>query len=386
MMTKYDSPRLLSLDVFRGFVIASMILVTDPGTYKYKYHQLGHALWTHPTCTDMIAPAFLFMVGVAIPFSFTSSTKRGVSRAALFWRICRRSVLLTLLGLALNELPVFRWHTLHYNGILQLVGRCYFISAMLYLALLYAEPRRRAAIIAVVAFGSLALYAALLKFVPVPGYGVGDFGMIGNLPAYVDRALLGVNHMGAYYRVPGYGVAFDPNGLLITVSASFSTLIGVLAGVISSSEKSARWKLVGFVGAGTFLLFLGLALNPWTPMIKNIWTATYALFSTGVSLLAFYVVYWIIDLRRFRRGLTPLLILGTNAILAFSLSTVVTRLLGIHFLQNDSITSPHQWMFDHVFLPWLPPYVASLTYALLIVVFNILLVYPFYRKRIFLRL
>jgi len=111
----------------------------------------------------MIAPAFLFMVGIAIPFSLNSRSQRGASRGKLAWGILRRSILLFLLGLALNELPVFHWHTLHYNGILQLVARSYFVGATLYLAALDMKPTTRAAVIAVVAFAALGAYAALLK-------------------------------------------------------------------------------------------------------------------------------------------------------------------------------------------------------------------------------
>lgn len=378
--------RLASLDVFRGFVIAAMILVTDPGSSRYKYHQLGHALWTSPTCTDMIAPAFLFMVGMAIPFSFATRLKADAGRAAIAWKVFRRTVLLFLLGMALNDLPAPHWHTLHINGILQLVARCYFFGAMLYLLLLPTSTARRASTIALVGTGILILYWMLLKLVPVPGFGTGNFGMIGNLPAYVDRTVLGVNHMGRYYSVPGYGVAFDPNGLLLTISATFSTLAGILAGMALRSRYTAMRTLAILAASGAVMMALGLALHPWTPMIKNIWTSTYALFSTGVSLLAFAFLYWLIDIRRWRRGITPFLVLGTNAILAFSLSTILSRLLASHFLQHGVRTSARQWMFDHVLRPVLPPYVASLAYAVLIVAVNIALVYPLYRRRIFLKI
>jgi predicted acyltransferase len=378
--------RLVSLDVFRGVVIAAMILVTDNGSSKFRYRQLGHAVWTNPTFTDMIAPAFLFMVGVAIPYSFASRGMRGISRGAIAWSIARRSVLLFLLGIALNELPVIRWQTLHYNGILQLVARCYFLGAMLYLALQRARPPMRAAVVAAVAFLFVAIYAALLKYYPVPGYGAGRFDMFGNLAAYVDRTVVGVKHMGMYYVVPGRGVSFDPNGLLLTIPAVFSTLAGILAGMMLKSSATERRRLLGMVGTGVLLTIAGYALDGWTPMIKNIWTSTYALFATGVSLLTFAAIYLVIDVQRWRRGLAPVLILGTNAILAFAVSTILTRALTNHLIKTSARVAPRQWMFDHLFGTWLPPYAASLAYAVAIVGINILLVYPFYRKRIFLKL
>jgi predicted acyltransferase len=126
--------RLLSLDVFRGIVITGMILVTDPGTYAHTWHQLRHAEWNGATATDMIFPAFLFIVGLAIPFSIGSRAELGTSYTRSALRIIRRSIALFLLGLGINGFPDYVWTTLRLPGILQRIAVCYALCAFLYLS------------------------------------------------------------------------------------------------------------------------------------------------------------------------------------------------------------------------------------------------------------
>jgi predicted acyltransferase len=374
------STRLVSLDVFRGLVIAGMILVTDPGTYSHTFHQLRHAEWMGATATDMIFPAFLFMVGVAIPFSFASRTQEGATRIALILRILRRSVTLFVLGLAVNGFPFYDWHTLRIPGILQRIAICYLVCALLYLFC------KRATLLAAIAFATLAIYWAILKFAPVPGIGAGQLDSYGNFPAYVDRAVFGINHLWAYGLTPGRGVTYDPEGILSTIPALFTTLAGILAGDWLRTDKPDRTKAFGLALPGIALILIGLALSPLLPLNKRILTPTFALFSTGVALTVFAAIYVLVDLYRLRRGLTPFLILGTNAILAFVLSSILTTLLALNFIADGIRTSAHSWANDHLFAPWLTPNLASLAYACAIVALNTLLVYPLYRKRVFLKL
>ncbi|MGA2889324.1 MAG: DUF5009 domain-containing protein [Terracidiphilus sp.] len=385
--------RIVSLDVFRGIVIGAMILVTDPGTYNYVYSQLRHADWMGVTATDIIFPSFLFMVGVSIPFSFASRMGRGASRASLALHALQRSAVLILLGLAVNGFPDYNWHTLRIPGILQRIALCYLCSSLLYLLGTQAGPKAetarssaRVVLISSVALSALALYWAMLKLVPVPGIGAGHLDSFGNLPAYIDRSVFGVNHLWAWGLTPGRGVTYDPEGILSTLPAMFSTLIGILAGEWSVTHRREWVKAAGLALMGVLLILAGWWLSPLLPLNKRIWTSTFALFSTGVSLLAFAVVYFVVDVWRCRRGITPALILGTNAILAFVVSSVITSLLSLHFVWHGMSETPHEWLNDRLFVSWLPVYPASLGYAIVIVLLNILLIYPLYRKRIFVRI
>ncbi len=379
------STRLSSLDVFRGLVIAAMILVTDPGTYSHTFHQLRHADWNGATATDMIFPAFLFMVGVAIPFSFASRLDRQATRAALLLRILRRAAVLFLLGLAVNGFYQYEWQTLRIPGILQRIAVCYLLCALAYLFTRHSP--KRATILVTLAFLTLAVYWAILKLAPVPGIGAGHLDSYANFPAYIDRSVFGINHLWAYGTTPGRGVTYDPEGLLATIPALFTMLIGILTGdwLRKPPPRPDAGIALGLFLPGVALAIAGLALTPLLPLNKRILTPTFALFSTGIALIVFSILYFPIEVQRLRRGLTPLLVLGTNAILAFVLSSILTTLLAIPFVENGQSQSPHGWANDHLFAPWLPPDLASLAYALAVVALNIALVYPLYRKRIFLR-
>ena len=381
--------RLVSLDVFRGIVIAGMILVTDPGTYNYVYSPLRHADWMGATTTDMIFPAFLFMAGLSISFSFASQIKRGASRMRLVQRLLRRSLVLFTLGLVLNGFPDYHLHTLRIPGILQRIAVCYLCGGVLYLLGTStrvqgekARISRRVLLIAGAAFGLLALYWALLKLVPVPGIGAGQLDTFGSLPAYIDRRVFGINHLWIWGVTPGKGVTYDPEGILSTLPAMFSTLAGIVAGEWMGTGCSGRIKALGLAMAGCALGISGLLLSPVLPLNKRIWTSTFALLSTGMSLAVFAAVYAVVDLWGFRRGLLPAKVLGTNAILAFTLSTIITTLLDRIRLHGLTM---HEWMYQNLFASWLSPYPSSLAYAIVIVLLNVLLLYPLYQKGLFVR-
>lgn len=384
----------MSLDVFRGLAVAGMILVTDPGTYSAVFWPLLHAQWNGWTPTDMIFPGFLFAVGVAITLSFAARIERGANRATLARHVLFRSVAIFFIGLAINGFPDYNLHTIRIPGVLQRIALCYLAGALLYLAVNQAGNRtserqrpRPIALLAGIAVLLLSIYWALLKLVPVPGFGSGRLDSLGNIAAYVDRFLLGTNHMWAWGLTPGHGVTFDPEGLLSTLPAIASLLVGVVAGEQLRTESSKNRKALTLAGAGLVLALAGWLLHPLLPINKKLWTSTFALFSGGVSLLIFSALYTILDIKRWRWWTPPALVLGTNAILAFALSNVITTLtyrIRVN-LRDGSATTLNEWVYHCCFATWLPPVYASLAYAIAIVFLNIALVYPLYRRRIFLR-
>jgi predicted acyltransferase len=197
--------------------------------------------------------------------------------------------------------------------------------------------------------------------------------------------IFGTNHLWAWGLTPGYGVTYDPEGMLSTLPAIAAVLIGVLAGKWLRKEQTGQRRVLGLVIAGTLLSIAGLLLAPYLPLNKRIYTTTFALFSGGISVLTFAVCYLVVDVWRLRRWAAPLLVFGTNAILAFALSSVITTLLDrIHVNSGSGILTLHEWG-NHIFAGFLQPVHASLAYAVTIVLLNLALLYPLYRKRIFLR-
>lgn len=385
--TEKAHTRLVSLDVFRGLIVACMILVTDPGSYSFVYPQLLHAQWSGATATDMIFPSFLFMVGVAMTLSFSSRLAKGSSGPTLAKHVIHRSVVIFVLGLAVNGFPDYHLHTLRIPGILQRIAVCYLMAGLLYLATDRSDKwrSRQTAIFSALIVAILAGYWALLKLVPAPGFGAGRLDSLGSLPAYVDRTIFGTNHLWAWGLTPGYGVTYDPEGLLSTLPAIATVLIGIVAGKWLRKEQPIRCRVLGMLMAGVLLTSAGLLLAPYLPLNKRIQTSTFALFSTGVSLLTFAACYLVVDVWGLRRWASPLLVFGTNAILAFTLSNIITTLADrIRVSTVDGVINLHHWG-NHVFAGFLQPVHASLAYAIAIVLLNLALIYPLYRKRIFLR-
>ncbi len=382
--------RLLSLDVLRGLTVAGMILVTDPGTYSAIFPPFRHAEWNGPTLTDMIFPCFLVMVGVAMTLSFAARLQRGATHTTLAFHALRRAAVLVVLGLVVNALPDFDLAHLRLPGILQHIGVCYGMAALLYLAV--ARPaisnRSRRAVFVAAMVLSLGGYWALLKLYPTPGFGPGRLDSLGSLPAFVDRAVFRVPHLWAYGTTPGYGVTFDPDGLLLTLLPSFATvLFGVLAGEVLRDGDARREQCATLAVAGTAVWLAGLGLSHWLVLNKKIWTSTFALLSSGLSLLVFAGLFYLIDIRGRRRGWTLARIFGTNAILAFALSQIITMLgTRIHVVFHGKSTGLHTAIYQQVFAMAGAPRLGSLLYAIAVVLLNAALIYPLYRRKIFLRI
>ena len=381
--------RLVSLDVFRGITIAAMILVNDPGSWSHIYPPLEHAEWNGWTPTDLIFPAFLFMVGVSMTFSFAARVSRAVSNRALALHIVRRSALIFAIGLFLNGFPSFDFDSIRIMGVLQRIAVCYFVGGFLYLFLLRREEsaqpaqkqRSNAAAISGIIIFLLAGYWALLTFVPVPGCGAGRLGKDDNLGAYVDRTLM-----------PGHlwseSVTWDPEGILSTLPAIATLLIGILAGQWLRSDRGGARKAAGLAAAGLVLLAAGRMLHPYFPINKNLWTSTFVLFTGGFSLVLLAIFYWAVDLRGWRKATGPCLVFGMNAILAYVLAAIVSEVSTDFEFSNSQGRSQtlHGWIYEGYFVPHASAVNASLAFAVFFVLVIFLMLWPFYKGRIFVRI
>ncbi|HEY6490690.1 MAG: heparan-alpha-glucosaminide N-acetyltransferase domain-containing protein [Terracidiphilus sp.] len=377
--------RMVSVDVFRGLIIAAMLLVTNAGSWDFVYWPLKHADWNGVTPTDMIFPSFLFLSGVSITFSFAARRRRGATSVELARHIVVRSLSLITLGVLLNGFPLYDLHNLRIPGILQRIGLCYLVAGFVYLASSRKEcpgpaPRIAITLVSLIAALMVGYWALMTKF-PVPAYGPDRLYQAGNLGAYIDRSVFGTNHLWFYG-----GQMWDPEGLLSTVTATCNMLLGILTGRWLRSSRSEKSKLLGMAILGAALLLAGIALNPLIPINKKLWTPSFMLFSGGFSLVFLALLSWIIDGRKAQWGVTPMRIFGNNAILAFSLATMLNAVEPlVRFHMNGHAFTTRDAAYDALGRG-LSSYDASLGYALLFVLLNGIILWPFYRKRIFLRI
>ena len=355
--------RLVSLDIFRGATIGAMILVNNPGS-SAAYWPLKHARWNGWTPTDLIFPFFLFIVGVALVFSFESRLHRGDSRVALVAHSLRRSAAIFAIGLLLNGLPNFELSTWRIPGVLQRIAVAYLAAALI---TIYSRTNARIAWITALLVG----YWALMRFVPVPGYGVPtqDITLLnpdGNLAAYLDRKLM-LGHLWEGTR--------DPEGVLSTLPAIATALCGVLTGEWLRSGRCPKQKAGAMLAAGIAGVIAGEAWGIWFPINKNLWTSSYVLFTASCALVCLAICYWPTDVKLYRGWWTkPFVIFGSNAIAAY----VISEVLGGTFGWKERI-------FQHTFAHLGPPAFSSLLYSLAVVGVCFLPVWWMYRKRIFLR-
>jgi predicted acyltransferase len=368
MSAPIESSRLASLDVFRGATIASMVLVNDPGSWDHIYPPLEHAPWNGWTFTDTVFPFFLWIIGVAMTLSFAKRMERGDDRRRLFVHVLKRAAILYLIGLFLAGFPYFHFSRIRYLGVLPRIALCYLIAASIFLTL-----RVRGIIVAMLTL--LLGYWLLMAFYPVPVCGAGHLGVDCNFARYIDGLVLS-GHMWSQTKV------WDPEGVISTIPAIATTLFGVLTGYVLRSARSAAEKAVWMFLVGDGLLALGLILNQWLPINKNLWTSTFSIFMAGLASVVFASCYWLVDVQGYRRFTRPFAIYGMNAIAVFVLTGLIGRLLGLIKIGGVSLGT---WIFNTLFLPLARPIDASLLYAVANVIFFYLIVYGMYRRGWFLR-
>lgn len=372
-----SSTRLLSLDVFRGLTMAGMVIVNNPGDWGHVYWPLLHADWNGWTPTDLIFPFFLFIVGVAITLS-----RRSASTAS----ILKRGSVIFAVGLFLAGFPRFDPSHWRIPGVLQRIAICYAVAAIYYRAVL---TRRGAAApttgrtgayapLAVAAAVLMLVYWAVMMLVPVPGGTAGNLTAGNDLGAYVDRAIFG-SHT--------WKPTWDPEGLLSTVPAIATTLLGTIAGLWMRSDATPARKAGVLALAGLVAIAIGELWNVAFPINKNLWTSSYVMFTAGAAALFLALCYWVLDVKQWRAWAKPFVILGMNALALFAFSALMVKTMArISITLDDGTTmSSSRWIYATLFEPFLAPKNASLAYALanLAVLFLVLL--WMYRRKIFLK-
>jgi len=378
-------PRLLSLDVFRGFNILVMIVVNccGPGSFS----QLQHSAWNGWTLTDLVFPFFLFISGVSIALSsrLQQEASSASARLRLVPSILRRAAIIFAIGLLINAFPYYRLATWRIPGVLQRIAICYLIGSLLYL---FTSARTRWAVIAGLVVG----YWVLMRFVPVPGFGVPtvDIPLLDpdcNLAAWLDRKLM-MGHL--------YEKVRDPEGLLSTLPALANTLFGIAAGEWIRELRSqtpcldrsgAPCLLRRMLWLGAACTVAGLLWGLEFPINKKLWTSSYVLFTAGLAMITLAACYWLLDVKQLRGRWTVVpLVFGTNCIFAYALSEFLAITLVVAKVHIDGHLMTlknafNYYTFDNI--PWLQW--SSLAYALFYTALCWAITWLLYRRRIFLK-
>ena len=379
------SNRLLSLDAFRGFTIAAMLLVNNPGDWGHLYSQLAHAKWNGWTFTDWIFPFFLFISGVSLTLSLSRQTQAGAAPGALLQKLSQRAIVVFLIGLALNLYPVFDFHPVRIPGVLQRIALCTLLAGPI---VLWFNWRQQCGWIA----SLFALYSVLMLLVPVPDAGgivrVGVLEPGRDFGAFVDRWLLS-GHLWSASRT------WDPEGLVSTLPALGNLLLGVLAGRWIEQPLAKAEKTVWLLIAGLACLWLGEVLDvTFMPINKSLWTVSYAVFMNGWALIVFGVFYWLLDASpsvRLQQHsawlLHPCVIYGMNSLFIFALSGVVAKtLLLIKITQTDgSLLSLKAILYATIQSLPMEAVNASLLYAILFNGFMLCIAWLMWRQRWFVK-
>lgn len=390
--------RSTSLDAFRGFAIAGMVLVNDPGDWSQLYAPLAHARWHGWTFTDWIFPFFLFIVGTSMSLSTARRAAAGVAPAQLLAALARRAAVLFAIGVALNLLPSFDLAHVRIPGVLQRIALASLIAAP---AVLWAASWRAVAAAIVALF---VVYSVPMLYWPVPdASGIVAAGALEpgrDFGAAIDRLLLG-GHLWSQSRT------WDPEGLWSTLPAAATVLFGALAGrglgvggpappraaaptAPATPAERTVWLLLG----GLALVWLGSVLDVvLMPINKSLWTPSYAVFTAGWACVVFGACHWLLDaaprprLREHaRRWLQPLVVFGVNALAVFVVAGVVGRLLVTVRLPRDggSVTLK-AWLYEPLRALPLPPPATSLLYAVLFTAVMYAFAWALWKRRWFIK-
>lgn len=366
--------RLLSLDVFRGITIAGMILVNNPGDWGHVYAPLLHADWHGCTPTDLVFPFFLFIMGVAVPLALGSRIERGDNQAAILKKILWRTLAIFGIGLFLNALPDFNLSTLRIPGVLQRIALVYGITSLLFLKTSWRTQIW-------IGIGCLLAYWFLMTLVPVPDGNPPNLDAETNFGAWLDRQILGTAHLWSSAKV------WDPEGILSTLPAIVTGLIGVLTGTWMRKTPEEYRKLTGMLAVGAILIVLGLIWDLAFPINKKIWTSSYVLYVGGIALEALAVTYWLVDVLGYKNWIKPFVVLGTNALFAYVLSDLIAiGLYAISWNTADGSQTLGGWIYETFFTSiFANPYNASLAYAIANVLICLALTWILYWRKIFIK-
>lgn len=373
--TRVKSERYLKLDVLRGLTVALMILVNTPGSWSHIYAPFKHAPWDGFTPTDWVFPSFLFVIGNAMSFSLRKY--ESISESVFLKKVFKRSILIFLIGLFLNAFPfVFRQEgelvfknlaNIRIMGVLQRIALCYFFASLI---LHYLKLKKS------IIFGSIILlgYWAIMWFF---GDQPNPLSLEQNAALKFDQLIFNDENL---YK--GYGLPFDPEGLLSTLPAIVNVIAGYAAGVFIQKSGNNMATVIKLGIYGVILLAVAQIWDIWFPINKPIWSSSYVLYSTGWTLLVLSVSILIIEILGQKKWTGFFEAFGKNPLFVFVMSGLVVMLLNIIYVNGQALKP---WLYENLYLSWLNNYNASLLFAVSYMLLMWLLGYFLHKKRIYIK-
>ncbi len=362
--------RLISLDAMRGFTIAVMILVNFPGSWDHVYTPLLHSEWNGLSFTDLVAPFFLFIVGVSVVLAYSRRLEMKTPRKILYGRILLRSFNIFAVGILLNALalfPEFDFSEMRWTGTLPRIALVFMACALIFLNTGWKGQAWTGGII-------LVAYWLVMTLLPTPGEGRVMLEPGINIAAWIDSHLL-----------PGrmWQGTWDPESILSTFPAIVSGITGMLAGHLLLSSRTKEEKALVLMVTGSIFAAVGYFWSLTFPLIESLWTSSFVLVTSGMAALTLGAAYYLVDIRGFRRGTLPGIIFGANAITAYVLGDILAVFfyllpVRIHTLNEHFLVALTSTGFA--------PEFASMIYAVLFVGIVFIPVWLLYRKRIFIKL
>ena len=376
-----SNQRLLSLDVFRGATVAGMILVNNPGDWGHIYAPLEHASWHGCTPTDLIFPFFLFIVGVSITYAMSSKKADPQAHTRTILKAAKRAVILFGLGLFLSLYPKIFTEPLNalaqvrIPGVLQRIAVVFLISSIIFLKNTERNIMR-------ITVGILVLYWIIMTFIPVPGTGFANLDKETNMAAWIDRSILTEAHLWKSAKT------WDPEGILSTLPAIASGLIGVLVGsFLRRRDLEDGYKISWLFSTGLMLFIGGMIWGLQFPLNKSIWTSSFVLYTGGLATMILSFCYWIIDVNRYQRYTLPFVVYAKNAITVFFLSGLLPRTMNMIKVSNadGTISGLQSFLYTNFFSTNFSAINASFGWAIAQICFWFAILYIMYRKNIFIK-
>jgi predicted acyltransferase len=359
--------RLLSLDAFRGITIAGMILVNNPGSWEFVFAPLRHSKWNGCTPTDLVFPFFLFIVGVAMWFSF-KAFNHNINTTAVK-KILKRTIVIFFIGVFLNIFPFtdFNFSSFRIMGVLQRIALAYFVASFLCLSL---QTKK-------LAYASIVLLVIYWLIFVLSGY-PNPYELSNNISRSIDIRILGSTHL---YQ--GFGLPFDPEGLLGTISATVTVLIGYLTGRLIDTAKTRENSVLQMLLWGISFIFAAMVFDYLMPINKPLWTSSYVLYTGGLALVCLAFCVWFIDVKEIKAWSKPFIIFGSNPLFIYAFSGVFGTTLYYIKIGDSSL---YGWLYNNVFAAYTGPYLGSLLFAISIVLTCWLVAWGLYKKKIFIKI
>lgn len=361
------SKRLIALDVLRGLTIALMIMVNNPGSWSYVYVPLRHSIWHGCTPTDLVFPFFLFIVGVSMWYSFKKYGE-GLTKKGLL-KILKRFTIIFLLGLFLNAFPKFDFENLRIFGVLQRIAIAYAIAAVLCMKF---NIKQLLIVFALILVG----YWGLLYF----GGSEDVYSLASNLVRKIDLFIFGENHI---YN--GYGIPFDPEGLLSSITPVATVLIGYFSGRIIEFSGETIQAIKKLAMYGAVAVIVSLLWDNLFPINKPLWTSSYVLYTGGLAMLFLAMLLWLIDVKGIKKWSNPFIHFGTNPLFIYVFSGIFAEILFMIKITNSSgeTLSGQAYLYENIFVPLAGNMNGSLLFAVTLILFFWLITYILYKNKIF---